>query len=367
MKRPKPRLPKELTMTLDMMPLPENSPAVIAGQAANRAAAAAVFSDYRTRKAANTIRRQDADLALFADFLQAANIPAGNLATDPRAWQPITWGLVEGFVKWQLLQGYAVDSVNVRLSTVKQYAQLALKAGALPIAEYAMIRTVKGYSHKEKPNIDGNRKAQGIDTRRTTKARTNHKTSKKAEPIFLSKEQRDALTASDGTARGDRDAFLMCLMLEHGLRVGEAELLQAANFNLAAGEFTFKRPKTHTTDTHRLTDKTLAAARVYFKHAPRDGILWRASAEKREGKAKAGTLTKQSMTAGAIYKRVELLGRKIGIEGLSPHDLRHTFAERAKRNPAKVLQNAGGWNSPAMALRYQQRDRIANEGLILED
>jgi len=46
-------------------------------------------------------------------------------------------------------------------------------------------------------------------------------TSKKSEPIFLSKEQRDIITASDGTPRGKRDALIICLMLEHGLRVGE--------------------------------------------------------------------------------------------------------------------------------------------------
>jgi site-specific recombinase XerD len=135
-------------MTLDLMPLSENSPMVIAGQAANKAAARATFTDYRTRKAKNTIRRQDADLALFTDYLKSAGVPVDNLAEDPRNWQGITWGLVEAFVKWQLLQGYAVDSVNVRLSTVKQYAQLALKAGALEVSEYAMIRIVKGYSHK---------------------------------------------------------------------------------------------------------------------------------------------------------------------------------------------------------------------------
>src|SRR5688500_2230879 len=149
-------------MNADLIPLPSDSPIVIAGQAANQAAALATFTDYRTRKAPNTIRRQDADLQLFADYLKATGVPVGNLAEDPPAWLGITWGLVEGFVKWQLLQGYAVDSVNVRLSTVKQYAQLALKAGALDVAEYAMIRTVKGYSHKEKPNIDGSRKAEGI-------------------------------------------------------------------------------------------------------------------------------------------------------------------------------------------------------------
>src|SRR5512139_3737350 len=100
-------------MTLDLIPLPENSPIVLAGQAANKAAARHTFTDYRSRKAANTVRRQDADLALFADYLTSAGLPVGDFATDPRAWQGITWGLVEGFARWQLLKGYAVDSVNV--------------------------------------------------------------------------------------------------------------------------------------------------------------------------------------------------------------------------------------------------------------
>jgi integrase len=354
-------------MTLNLIPLSQDSPMVIAGQAANKAAAHAVFMDYRTRKAKNTIRRQDADLALLADYLKSAGLNVGDFSTDPTAWQGITWGLVEGFVKWQLMNGYAVDSVNVRLSTVKQYAQLALRSGSLDISEYAMIRTVKGYSHKEKPNIDSTRKAEGIETRRTIKARTEHKTTKKSEPIFLSKEQRDALTTSDGTQQSKRDVLIVCLMLEHGLRVGEVAGLQVADFNISAGAMNFFRPKTKTRQTHKLTEKTLHAAREYFKIAPNEGVLWRASAEKRAGKAVAGNLTKQSMTAGAIYKRIELLGRKIGVEGLSPHDLRHTFAERAKSNPAKLLQTAGGWNSEAMPLRYQRSGEIANEGLVLED
>lgn len=73
------------------------------------------------------------------------------------------------------------------------------------------------------------------------------------------------------------------------------------------------------------------------------------------------------MTSNAIYKRMELIGRKIGVSGLSPHDLRHTFAERAKHNATRTLQDAGGWNSPAMALRYQASGAIVNDGLILED
>ena len=359
---------------LNMIPLPDNSPLAIAGQQANQAAARATFTDYRKRKAPNTTRRQDADLHLFADFLTEAGVTVRDLNTDPAQWRGITWGLVQAFIQWQLTQGYAVDSVNVRLSTVKQYAKLATQAGALDPREYALIKSLAGYSHKEKPNIDGGREAQGIETRRTIKARTTRqdgqavKTSKKSAPIFLSKEQRDAITASDGTPQGIRDALLMTLMLEHGLRVGEVELLQAENFNTAAGTFTFYRPKTKTTQAHRLTDRSAAAYRAYQPHAPKTGSLWRASAPKNAGKEQRGQLTGQGLKASRIYKRVELIGRRAGIEGLSPHDLRHTWAERAKGGTAtKDLQTAGGWNSPAMPLRYQNSGTIANDGVTLED
>lgn len=110
-------------------------------------AARHTLAGYRSRKAANTLRRQDADLALFARFLGETGVIVGDLGTQPEAWEGVTWGLVEGFVRWQLQQGYSVGSVNVRLSTVKAYAKLALKAGTLSATEYALIRV--------KPRIPG--------------------------------------------------------------------------------------------------------------------------------------------------------------------------------------------------------------------
>ena len=59
-----------------------------AGQHANHAAAGAVFADYRSRKADNTLRRQDAALALFSEYLAqaAGSAPTGEaLAADPGA------------------------------------------------------------------------------------------------------------------------------------------------------------------------------------------------------------------------------------------------------------------------------------------
>jgi hypothetical protein len=55
---------------------------------------------------------------LFAQYLRAAGLQGGDFAQAPQAWRGISWGLVEGFARWGLQQGYAVTSINVRLSTI---------------------------------------------------------------------------------------------------------------------------------------------------------------------------------------------------------------------------------------------------------
>lgn len=91
-----------------------------AGQAANDVAARGTFDDHIARKADNTIRRKIADLALFESFLNGAGVPAAGLYDDPRGWSGVTWGLVEAFKVWMLQQGYAIGSINGRLSTVRR-------------------------------------------------------------------------------------------------------------------------------------------------------------------------------------------------------------------------------------------------------
>jgi len=53
-----------------------------------------------------------------------------------------------------------------------------------------------------------------------------------------------------------------------------------------------------------------------------------------------------------------------GIDGLSAHDARHYWATYEARNKTSVdrLMDAGGWNSPAMPLRYIEAAHIVNEG-----
>jgi integrase len=325
----------------------------LAGQVADRIAADRVFDNYRERKAANTLRRQDAGLELFKTYLAEAGVTAGDLARDPEAWRGVTWGLVAGFVRWQVLAGYAVSSVNVRLSTVKVYARLALLAGVLSADTYAAIRAVQGYSRKEGKRVDDDRKENSIPTRAGRK---------KAEPVSLTKEQARALKAQPtDTPQGRRDGLLMCLLLDHGLRVGEVAGLTVTDLDLKAGELRFYRPKVDKVQVHRLTTDTQRAAAIYLDNdAPAIGPLLRAG-------RKDGRLHDAGMTARAITARVRELGEAVGVKGLSAHDCRHYWATRAAREgtPVDRLQDAGGWASPAMPLRYVEAARIANEGVRL--
>ena len=207
----------------------------------NEYAARGAFADYLARKAENTIRRQ-------AAFLTDVGLAAGDLQHEPEAWQGVTWGLVEGFRNWMVAQGDAVGSINVRLSTVKAYARLAVKAGALTAEDFALIRMVAGYSRQEGHHVNERRAI----------TRRGHK---KAQHVSMDPKQARRLKNQPDTPQGRRDALLMCLLLDHGLRVGEVARLKGADFDLKAGELRFYRPKVDKEQTHKLTADTLRAAR----------------------------------------------------------------------------------------------------------
>ena len=322
-----------------------------AGSAASLAAAKHRFDDYRSRLAAHTVRRQDADLVLFADFLYDVHVHrVGALNEDPEAWRGVTWGLVEAFVKWQLKEGYAIASVNVRLSTLKSYARLAFQAGTLSAEEYALIRSVQGYSRREKRRIDARRPQNRVGLKKET-------------PVTLTPEQAAALKDQPlDTAQGSRDALLMALLLDHGLRAGEVAGLTIENLDLSAGLLKFYRPKVSKTQTHRLSVDSRRAGLSYTKFLTSESPAAPLLRAARKGGEHLGST---ALTTRGISLRVSELGKALGIEGLSAHDCRHTWATNAARagvDPFR-LQQAGGWSSLAMPRRYVEDSAIANEGM----
>ena len=320
------------------------------GQLANQYAARGRFDDYLSRKALGTVVAQRTDLHHFSTYLREAGVrnapDADQLQTDADHWRGVTWGLVDGFVKWQLAQGNAITTLNRRLSTIKVYAKLAAQAGAIDTQALALIKTVNGYAKNEGKRIDARRPITRVSDKKST-------------PVRISPQQAAQLKAQPDTPQGRRDRLLMSLLLEHGLRVGEVVLLQAKHFDLETGLFYFERPKVDGEQIHQLTNETLSALQAYIRagDCPKEGALLR-------GSLKSGELTHAGIRVRAVQARVRFLGEQIGLFGLSPHDCRHYWATYwATKVDVLRLQEAGGWSSLEMPRRYVERSRIANIGM----
>jgi integrase len=355
--------------TLEIIPinaipiLQYNNDLAIAGEAANRASQQSAFQDYQSKITANTKRRQKNDLEAFSQYLSKAGINRSveDMMHDPLAWKGMTYGLLRGFVVWSLQEGYSTGTINVRLSTIRQYCKLAgpqpYGAGIILEQDLAAIFTVKGYDDKQARNINHDREYNGIPTRKSTKkaeatrvntmqALTLKKTTIKNEKV----RQRDQINAV-------RDALMMGLFIEHALRVSEIAALNVEHIDLAAGTITIYRQKTNQTDTHRLMQHTRIAAEMYLIQLRRtEGPLFTGYQGKR-------------LSINAINVRVRELGQQIGIEKLSPHDLRHFWAFDALRNgtPIDQVKSGGGWKSDSMVLRYAKRSGIANAGVKITE
>jgi integrase len=338
------------------MMLPGLSLRETVGLAANQAAAAGVFFDYRMTLAPNTLRRHRAALELFAEYLGEKGLHPGHLHDDPIAWRGITWGLVDGYYKWLLRQGYSVGTANVNLSTIKTYARLAIKAGVVDADESLLIDTVRARSRRrDKMRIDEQRRLEDIPTRIG---------SKKSEPLLLTAGQSAALKQQPDTPQGRRDCLLMCLLLDHGLRVGEAAGLRLMDIDLKTATISVYRQKVDKHQIHRLSKETFEAAQRYLSM---DSVAIRTSYPALlTGSTKNGELHGK-LSIRAIFNRVRLLGKQNGLDDLSPHDCRHTWATLASRahTPLERLMDAGGWSSYTMPLRYIQSNEIANEGVLL--
>lgn len=319
------------------------------GQIANQVANHTAHHRYHKTKAKTTRRRQIADLQCFFRFLAAAHyehpmtpflqaLKTGEPLHDLWPWwDGITHGLVEAFLPWQEAEGYAIGSIGVRLSTVKAYCTLAARAGAIAQPELAMIRIVEGYSHREGRNLDATR----------TLTRTGHK---KATPTIISSAHAALLKRQPRP----KDAAMLCLLLDLGLRCSELASLPVSAVNLAAGTLTFYREKVDLTQTHRLTPDCLVALQTYLPTLSGPYLF--------PGHKDRVTKQPRPMSPNGVNKRVGELGDAIGVEELSPHDCRHHLLteEARKGTDAKTLQWIGGWSSPAQALTYVNDAEIAN-------
>jgi integrase len=318
--------------------------------------ASQVFPKYKANKSPHTLRRHEADLAKYIEYLREGEVAVGDLFNQPHAWKDLNWHQVAGFQKWMLNHGYSVRTVSARLSTVKVYARLAARAGMLSKQQNAHIQAIEIYQR----SADSGRKLK-------------RKGYKNPNPIELTIEQVRAIKDQPDTPQGRRDNLLMCLLLDHGLRPTEIAALQIENFDLINENFTYYRPTTNTDVTQEMTPDTLKAARAYLAEikANQGPLL--------VGSKKSGKLTWKGLSPRAITKRVAYLGIEIGYAReveyttprkgkqkvrqfgtLSTYDCRNYAVTRDANSgrPLEWLMEKYGWTSEVTPLNYIDSDQI---------
>src|SRR5450755_2375924 len=332
-----------------------------AGVAADDASRTDAFAEYHAEQTDNTRAAQRDALKCFLTYLAQAGIErqADDLYQDAEAWRGISAGLLKGFRKWLLEQGFAIGTLNHRLSIIRQYCRLAHAAGVIADEVLEVVLAVKGYGGKTGRNLDTDRTRRGVPTRTSTK---------KAQPVPVSKVQ--ALRLKTETTRPKRprrrthdlllearDALMMGLFIEHAFRVSEVAGLDVEDFNLEQGLVTVYREKTDETQTHKLKKHTLLSASRYLTECGASrGPLFLGYQGRR-------------ITRYGLYDRVHVLGQQVGLPTLSPHDLRHywTYDALGNATPVDRVQSGGNWKSPTMVLKYAKRTGIANEGVIITE
>ncbi|TMC42304.1 MAG: hypothetical protein E6J31_04450 [Chloroflexi bacterium] len=333
----------------------------LAGQVADRFAQSDAFAEAQVTWTANTQRRYLNDLELFSAYLGSAHIerPAEDLFNNAEAWRGM-----KGFKTWLEQRGYATGTIKGSISTIHIFCRLAgpgpAGAGVLDEASLAAILTIRGTSGRKARNLDEDRKHRRIPTR---------KGHKKAVPTQLSTVQATTLkkvtthperppTREHDLLLTCRDALLMGLLVEHALRCSEVALLTIDSIDLRRGTIRIYRPKTDRTDIQKLHRHTRMAAQAYLSQVGRE-----------RGPLFTGYDSEKPLSTRAINKRVAVLGGEIGIERLSPHDLRHHWAFDALLNhtPLNVVQADGGWETEYMPLRYAHQVGATGGGATITE
>ncbi|MFL5655391.1 MAG: tyrosine-type recombinase/integrase [Ktedonobacteraceae bacterium] len=139
-------------------------------------------------------------------------------------------------------------------------------------------------------------------------------------PRSLDRKQWHRLQRSVEQAKGNqgiRDRCIVLLLYHTGLRAGELAMLRLSDLTVGerSGHVQVRRGKSNKARCIPLNAEARSAIREYLQIRPSD-----------EGQSLLVGQRGEPLSAHAIYDVVVKYGRKAGLEDVTPHTLRHTFA-----------------------------------------
>lgn len=166
-------------------------------------------------------------------------------------------------------------------------------------------------------------------------------------PVLREEQLRALLKSCDGREfLQRRDAAIIYLFLDSGIRRGELAGLEVADVDLDHREVTVlgKGRRVRSVSFGRKAAWALDQyLDVRLSHRQAEApALW------------LGEKGKGPMTGSGIFQMVQRRGEAVGAKGLHPHVLRHTWAHmmKAAHMSDEEIMKLAGWRSPQMLARY---------------
>lgn len=255
-------------------------------------------------RSTKTISAYVATAERFADFLTAAGRPAQVV--------DVTRGDVESFIEDQLAR-HSASTAATRYRCLQQFFRYVVDEGELDRSPM---------QNMSPPTVD-----------------------ERPVPVLTDDELRALLTACQGAEFDDRrDTAIVRLFIDSGIRRAEMASIKLDDVDLDAGAVLVHGKGNryrHAPFGSRTTEALDRYLRVRRRHRLADRPeLWLG--------------VRGPLTDSGISQMLERRATTAGIDDMTPHRFRHTFAHQwlAAGGAEGDLQALAGWRSPQMVARY---------------
>ncbi|MDR3280786.1 MAG: tyrosine-type recombinase/integrase [Synergistaceae bacterium] len=257
----------------------------------------------------NTVVNYAVDLAQFADYLESVG------TTTPDG---LNRDCLRGFLRELSGYGFSRSSISRKLSSLRGFTK------------YLAARHV--VSGDPGVGLRGPRAEAYVP-----------------KPIAYEDVMKMIDAAGKSERRGARDVLILELLYGAGLRVNELVSLAWDDVDIGEREL-------------RVKGKGSKERRAYFGHAARDLLVAWKDAASLKGHATEGESPvfypektgASRLTERTVHRMVVAVSRALGLYGVTPHTMRHSFATHMLERgaPLRVIQELMGHESLATTERY---------------
>lgn len=246
-------------------------------------------------------------------------------------WSALRRPHIQSILKKLKSEGLAPSTINVYLACLKGVAKEAWSSDLMPQSAYLKISSMTAIRYERLPV---------------------------GRSLSYRECKRLLATCDDGTVVGKRDKAILAMMMGCGLRRAEVVELNLQNWDSR-------------TLSIRLIGKGNKERKVFLP-TDLESIVkdWISVRGETEGpmfpRLKPGTtdlFDRKHMNPCSIYRLLQGRSFKASLRGLTPHDLRRTFATRMLENGCDLflLQRAMGHSTVATTARYDRRGERSRE------